>query len=493
MAHVLAKDLRDAVIQAAMSGKLTCYEDGDTNIDTYIEDLVKNKEKNVKSKKWKKEFSVEHIDNSSFEYSLANNWKWCYLGDICAIRGGKRVPVGRKLSEEPTSQKYIRVADMKNHSIISNTIKYLPDDLIEKLALYTISKNDLYITVAGTIGDVGVVPNELDGANLTENADKIIFENIDKQWLMTCLLSNVVQRQINEATTQVGQPKLAIKRIQSLSIPLCPLEEQKRIVSKVNELMAKIDEYEKLENQLVQLKEQFPKDMRDSLLQAGMMGKLTKQLKNDTSVEEILKSIEEQKKTLIKEDKLQKKKSFHLIRNDEIPFDIPDNWVFAKLGYISTYDEAKQKINARDANDNLWMLDLEDIAKGGTLLCKKRVFERKAIGDKTIFEKGSILYSKLRPYLLKILIADEDGICTPELVPFKMYGGINTSYIALFLKSPYVDSEINKVTYGVKMPRVGTKTMVNFYVPLPPIEEQQRIVDKLDEMLPLVDALAQMD
>lgn len=235
------KDMRDSLLQAAMSGKLTCYEDGDTNIDTYIEDLVKNKEKNVKSKKWKKEFSVEHIDNSSFEYSLGNNWKWCYLGDICAIRGGKRVPVGRKLSEEPTSQKYIRVADMKNHSVISNTIKYLPDDLIEKLALYTISKNDLYITVAGTIGDVGVVPNELDGANLTENADKIIFENIDKQWLMTCLLSNVVQRQINEATTQVGQPKLAIKRIQSLSIPLCPLEEQQRIVDKLDEMLPLVD------------------------------------------------------------------------------------------------------------------------------------------------------------------------------------------------------------------------------------------------------------
>ena len=235
------KDMRDSLLQAAMSGKLTCYEDGDTNIDTYIEDLVKNKEKNVKSKKWKKEFSVEHIDNSSFEYSLGNNWKWCYLGDICAIRGGKRVPVGRKLSEEPTSQKYIRVADMKNHSVISNTIKYLPDDLIEKLALYTISKNDLYITVAGTIGDVGVVPNELDGANLTENADKIIFENIDKQWLLTCLLSNVVQRQINEATTQVGQPKLAIKRIQSLSIPLCPLEEQKRIVEKLDKMLPLVD------------------------------------------------------------------------------------------------------------------------------------------------------------------------------------------------------------------------------------------------------------
>lgn len=235
------------------------------------------------------------------------------------------------------------------------------------------------------------------------------------------------------------------------------------------------------------------KDLRDAVLQAAIQGKLTKQLKDDTPVEEILKSIEEQKRTLIKKNKLKKKTPFHLISNDEIPFDIPDNWVFAKLGYISTYDEAKQKINARDANDNLWMLDLEDIAKGGTLLCKKRVFERKAIGDKTVFEKGSILYSKLRPYLLKILIADEDGICTPELVPFKMYGGINTSYIALFLKSPYVDSEINKVTYGVKMPRVGTKTMVNFYVPLPPIEEQQRIVDRVDELMAKIDEYEKLE
>lgn len=235
------------------------------------------------------------------------------------------------------------------------------------------------------------------------------------------------------------------------------------------------------------------KDLRDAVLQAAIQGKITKQLKDDTPVEEILKSIEEQKRTLIKKNKLKKKKPFHLISNDEIPFDIPDNWVFAKLGYISTYDEAKQKINARDANDNLWMLDLEDIAKGGTLLCKKRVFERKAIGDKTVFEKGSILYSKLRPYLLKILIADEDGICTPELVPFKMYGGINTSYIALFLKSPYVDSEINKVTYGVKMPRVGTKTMVNFYVPLPPIEEQQRIVDRVDELMAKIDEYEKLE
>ena len=85
------------------------------------------------------------------------------------------------------------------------------------------------------------------------------------------------------------------------------------------------------------------KELRDAVLQAAIQGKLTKQLKDDTPVEEILKSIEEQKRTLIKKNKLKKKTPFHLISNDEIPFDIPDNWVFAKLGYISTYDEAKQK------------------------------------------------------------------------------------------------------------------------------------------------------
>jgi len=134
----------------------------------------------------------------------------------------------------------------------------------------------------------------------------------------------------------------------------------------------------------------------------------------------------------------------------------------------------------------MWGLDLEDIEKGGRLLCKKRVSERKAIGDKTLFFRGDILYSKLRPYLLKILVADDDGICTPEIVPFKMYGGINPEYIVFYLQSPYVDNYINSITYGVKMPRVGTETMVSLLVPLPPLNEQNRIVNKIKEVIPTV-------
>ena len=171
---------------------------------------------------------------------------------------------------------------------------------------------------------------------------------------------------------------------------------------------------------------------------------------------------------------------------DEVPFDIPESWEWVRLGTISTYAETKKKINAQDADPNLWGLDLEDIEKGGQIISQKTVGERKAVGDKTIFKCGDILYSKLRPYLLKILVAPNNGICTPEIVPFNLYGKVNAYYIVEFLKSPYVDQVINSVTYGVKMPRVGTETMTSLLVPLPPISEQARIITKLRCVLPEV-------
>lgn len=483
MAHVLAKDLRDAVLQAAIQGKLTKQNQSDYSANT---DYKRIKESHSPIKPCKSE-----IDYTSMDLNLPENWVMAELNELFDF-----VDYRGKTPHKINEGVFLITASNVRKGFMDYTRKeYISEQEYQDRQSRGITEyGDLLFTTEAPMGMAALCDlKKVSCGQRVITLKEYIKGSLIPKLFMLFILSPSFQQQLQDNCTGTTAKGIKGDKLKHFLIPLPPLEEQQRIVDRVDELMARINEYEKLENQLVQLKEQFPKDMRDSLLQAAIQGKLTKQLKNDTSVEEILKSIEEQKKTLIKEDKLQKKKSFHLIRNDEIPFDIPDNWVFAKLGYISTYDEAKQKINARDANDNLWMLDLEDIAKGGTLLCKKRVFERNAIGDKTIFEKGSILYSKLRPYLLKILIADEDGICTPELVPFKMYGGINTSYIALFLKSPYVDSEINKVTYGVKMPRVGTKTMVNFYVPLPPIEEQQRIVDKLDEMLPLVDALAQMD
>ena len=247
--------------------------------------------------------------------------------------------------------------------------------------------------------------------------------------------------------------------------------------------------------------------LKNSILQMAVQGKLVPQDPNDEPASVLLERIRAEKERLIKEKKIKREKNPSVIFKgadnlpyekigdnepvsiaDEIPFDIPDSWEWVRLGSISTYAETKQKVNATSADPSIWGLDLEDIEKGGRLLEHKTVGERKAVGDKTVFSMGDILYSKLRPYLLKILVAPDDGICTPEIVPFRVYGGIDPHYIVNYLKSPFVDNLINSITYGVKMPRVGTETMTSLLVPIPPLEEQRRIVEKIDMVASAVSA-----
>ena len=249
------------------------------------------------------------------------------------------------------------------------------------------------------------------------------------------------------------------------------------------------------------------KQLKNSILQWAIQGKLVPQDPNDEPASVLLEKIRQEKERLIKEKKIKRDKNASIIYrgednsyyekflatgevvciDEEIPFEIPNGWEWCRLGEISTYAQTKRKINASNADTQLWELDLEDIEKGGRLLNIKTVGERKAIGDKTVFNRGDILYSKLRPYLLKILVAPEGGICTPEIIPFTCYGNICKDYIVSFLKSPYVDDYINSATFGVKMPRVSTETMTSLLVPLPPLSEQFRIDTRIKELMPYID------
>lgn len=249
------------------------------------------------------------------------------------------------------------------------------------------------------------------------------------------------------------------------------------------------------------------KQLKNSILQWAIQGKLVPQDPNDEPASVLLEKIRQEKERLIKEKKIKRDKNASIIYrgednsyyekilatgevkciDEEVPFEIPQGWEWCRLGEISTYAQTKRKINASNADTQLWGLDLEDIERGGRLLNIKTVGERKAIGDKTVFNRGDILYSKLRPYLLKILVAPEGGICTPEIIPFTCYGNICKDYIVSFLKSPYVDDYINSATFGVKMPRVSTETMTSLLVPLPPLSEQFRIDTKAKELIPYID------
>lgn len=250
----IKEQLKKSILQEAIQGKLVPQLTEEGTAQDLLEQIKTEKQKLIKEGKLKKSALATSAifrgdDNKYWEksgdnivcideeipFGIPSSWSWCRLGNIASVKGGKRIPVGEKLTTENTGHMYIRVADMKENTVKTDNIHYISESIYQKIKLYTISTEDLYITVAGTIGSVGEIPKVFDNANLTENADKIVFRGICKKFLMYCLLSNFVQSQIKKCTTKVGQPKLAIVRIEDLLIPLPPIKEQYRIVHKIEQ------------------------------------------------------------------------------------------------------------------------------------------------------------------------------------------------------------------------------------------------------------------
>ena len=245
--------LKKSILQEAVQGKLVPQGPSDEPAEALLERIRAEKQRLIKEGKIKKdkhESVIFRRDNSHYEkldgaerciddelpFEIPENWCWCRLGTIAAVLGGKRIPAGRKLTECNTGHVYIRVSDMTDGDVSTDRLLYVPEDIYPSISRYIINKTDVFITVAGTIGRVGKIPDELDGANLTENADRLVLAGVNQDWLIKVLQSGLIQEQIAAATTQVGQPKLAIARIERFLIPLPPLAEQHRIVQRIEEL-----------------------------------------------------------------------------------------------------------------------------------------------------------------------------------------------------------------------------------------------------------------
>lgn len=249
-------------------------------------------------------------------------------------------------------------------------------------------------------------------------------------------------------------------------------------------------------------------ELKKSILQMAVEGKLTEQSKKDEPVEKLLKRIKEEKENLIKEGRIKREKTTSEIYkkdgsyyeriaegknilkevciDDELPFDIPDTWTWVRLGNISNFGEC---INAEPNSipNDAWVLELEDIEKdSGKILVKKKKFSIKCNSTKHVFKANQILYSKLRPYLNKVVIPDEGGFCTSEILPILFYNDINIYYSQIYFMSPFFVSYAVACSYGVKMPRLGSNDGKLSFYPLPPIEEQKRIVEKINLLMPLI-------
>ena len=229
------------------------------------------------------------------------------------------------------------------------------------------------------------------------------------------------------------------------------------------------------------------KKLRELILELAVRGKLVPQDPSDEPASELLKRIAEEKARLVAQGKIKKQKPLAGVEEAALPFELPVAWVWARLGEITNFGTTTKK---DEIPDDAWVLDLEDIEKDTSRLLQKACFyERNSLSDKNSFAKGDVLYGKLRPYLNKVLVAEDDGFCTTEILPFRCHGPFVAHYFMVALKSPYFLSYVNAKSYGMKMPRLGTEDGRQALFPLPPLAEQHRIVAKVDELMALCDRL----
>lgn len=235
-------ELKKSILQLAMMGKLVPQDKNDQPASELLKEIKVEKEKLVAEGKIKKQKPLPEIKAEEVPYKMPEGWVWCRINDIGTVRGGKRIPKGHTYSNSVTNHRYLTVTNMKNRTIVDNNVKYISKETKEIIKNYFITSDDIYITIAGTIGEVGTIPQKYSGMQLTENAARLIFSKIEKSFFVFLLSSVVVQGQFAELTNKMAQPKLSLRSILSTFIPLPPLNEQKRIVAKINELMALCDE-----------------------------------------------------------------------------------------------------------------------------------------------------------------------------------------------------------------------------------------------------------
>ena len=508
----------------AVQGKLVPQDPTDEPASLLLARIRAEKEALVKEGKLKKEKNPSVIfrgdDHRFYEkigkddpvciedeipFDIPDNWTWCRLSAFSSVFGGKRIPAGRKLVSEDTGHIYIRISDMKDGTVNRNNLLFVPDDIYPSISKYIIKKEDVFITVAGTIGRVGKIPEELDGANLTENADRLVFSGIDQDWLIKMLQSFFVQNQIADVTTKVGQPKLAIKRIEKLLIPVPPLSEQEKIVKKIVELWPYLNEYEEASQKIETLNLGFPAQIQKSILQSAIQGQLVSQDADDEPASLLLARIRTEKEKLVKEGKLKRDKHASLICrrgrsyyekvdgierciDDEIPFEVPNNWAWIRLGTICEVARGGSPRPIRqyltESEKGINWIKIGDSDKAGKYInsTKEKITPEGAKKSRVVHQGDFLLTNSMsfgRPYILNI-----DGCIHDGWLVLSGYQEVyNRDFLFYMLSSTFAYYQFCNVVSGAVVKNLNRDKVASAIFPLPPLAEQQRVVDKIENAL----------
>ena len=428
--------------------------------------------------------SVKCIEDE-IPFELPEGWAWVRLGSIAGMALGKMLDgVKNKGSLRP----YLRNINVRWGTFeLSDVLEMRFED--NELERYSIRHGDLVICEGGEPGRCAVWKSE-EVVFYQKALHRVRAIEVLPEYLYYVIRHFIISNQYEKYYTGTTIKHLTGQSLQILPIPLPPLSEQKSIVKLLQRIIEEVDEIETEKSEVLSLVSLA----KTKILDLAIRGQLVPQDPADEPASVLLEHIRTEKEELIRQGKIKRdKKESVIFRGEDNSYylrtgelvesledwafeDLPDSWSICCLGELCDYGNCTN-VDTADIADSAWMLDLEDIEKdSGVVLQKIRKAERSAASTKHHFHKGQVLYSKLRPYLNKVVLADEDGYCTSEILPLEFERNILPQYARYYLMSPVFLRYANKCSYGVKMPRLGTADGKKAIISVPPLEEQRRII-----------------
>ena len=508
------QQLKNSILQMAVQGKLVPQDPNDEPASVLLERIRAEKEQLIKEGKIKKEKNPSVIfrgaDNLPYEkvgknepvciadevpFDIPESWEWVRLESICTklVDGDHNPPKG--CSYETT---YVMVSstNINDDCIVElEKVRYLEKNIFDKENERTnAATGDIFFTSVGSLGRSCVYEG---GLNICfQRSVSVIHTLIFNYYLKYCLDSAYIQQKIVREATGTAQKGFYLNQLALLLIPIPPIEEQHRIVSKYLKTVQMQKEYYKTNETLDVLNSGFPATLKKSILQYAVQGKLVPQDPADEPASALLERIRIEKEQLVKEGKIKRDKHESVIFrrdnsyyekvdgierciDDELPFEIPESWEWVR--FFSVVEIATNLVSPERYFDYMHIAP-DNIEKlTGTLLDCRTVAQDKVSSPNHLFFKGQILYSKIRPLLRKAVIAPFDGLCSADMYPLKT--SINKEYLLRYILSDLFNAQVaTAMSSRVKMPKINQVELSKVLIPVPPIQEQNRIVNKIKEL-----------
>lgn len=486
-----AKDLKNALLQEAVQGKLVPQIASEGNARDLLEEIRKEKAKLIEEKKLKKEKPLLEITEDEIPFDIPENWCWCRVGDIFQHNTGKAMNSSAKeINKTGSIRKFITTSNLYwNEFDFTNVKEMFFSD--EELPRCTVTKGDILINEGGAyFGRTAIWNYDYDICFQNHVHRLRPFIEIERLYFYYIFY---LYRNTNRLQSKgTAMPGLSSEVLHSTIIPLPPLVEQKRIVAAIEKFMPLIEEYGKKETELKAINEQIGTLTKKAILQEAVQGKLVPQIAAEGNAKDLLEEIKKGKAKLIKEGKIKKEKPLPEISEDEIPFDIPENWCWCRLGEI-VYNNGQ-----KTPDKEFSYIDIGSIDNLHQKLNDKENFvspKQAPSRARKIVKKGDIIYATVRPYLHNMCIIDKDfekePIASTGFAVLACYPQINNQYLFYYLLSPSFDNYANDTenSKGVAYPAINDDKLYKGVVPLPPLAEQKRIVAAIEKLLPLCEKI----